>query len=42
MTDHRINFTVYNLPAVMDGDLQSIIDKLIIEENAERMRASEM
>lgn len=42
VTDHRINFTVYNLPAVMDGDLQSIIDKLIIEENAERMRASEM
>ena len=42
VTDHRINFTVYNLPAVMDGDLQSIIDKLIIEENAERMRASEL
>ncbi len=42
VTDHRINFTVYNLPAVMDGDLQGIIDKLIIEENAERMRASDI
>ncbi len=42
VTDHRINFTLYNLPAIMDGDLQSIIDKLIVEENAERMKESEM
>ncbi|TAJ14118.1 peptide chain release factor 1 [Marinilabiliaceae bacterium JC017] len=42
VTDHRINFTLYNLPAVMDGDLQPVIDKLIIEENAERLKASEM
>ncbi len=42
VTDHRVNFTVHNLPAVMDGELQTIIDKLIIEENAERMRLSEM
>jgi peptide chain release factor 1 len=40
ITDHRVNFTLYNLPAVMDGDLQPVIDKLQIEENAERMRAS--
>jgi hypothetical protein len=26
----------------MDGDLQQLIDKLIIEENAERLKASEM
>lgn len=42
VTDHRINFTLYNLPAIMDGDIQSIIDKLVIEENAERLKASEM
>jgi len=42
VTDHRVNFTLYNLPVVMDGDLQPIIDKLIIEENAERLKASEM
>jgi peptide chain release factor 1 len=42
VTDHRINFTLYNLPAVMDGDIQNVIDKLIIEENAERLKASEM
>jgi len=42
VTDHRINFTLYNLPAIMDGDLQPIIDKLIVEENAERLKESEM
>lgn len=42
VTDHRVNFTLYNLPAVLDGDLQGVIDKLIIEENAERLRESEL
>jgi peptide chain release factor 1 len=42
VTDHRINLTLYNLPAIMDGDIQDIIDKLIVEENAERLRASEV
>lgn len=42
VTDHRINFTLYNLTAIMDGDVQGIIDKLIIEENAERLRESEL
>ncbi len=41
VTDHRINFTMYNLAAVMDGDIQELIDKLQFEENAERLRASE-
>lgn len=39
-TDHRINLTIYNLSAVMDGDLQEIIDKLQFAENAERMAAA--
>jgi len=38
ITDHRINFTLYNLSAAMDGDIQPVIDKLIMEENAERLR----
>jgi len=42
VTDHRINLTLYNLPAIIDGDLQPIIDKLIVEENAERLKESEM
>ncbi len=42
VTDHRINLTLYNLPVIIDGDLQQIIDKLIVEENAERLKESEM
>jgi peptide chain release factor 1 len=40
ITDHRINFTAYNLPTVMDGDVQELIDKLQMEENAERLKDS--
>jgi len=40
VTDHRINFSVFNLPVVMDGDIQEFIDKLQIAENAERLKAS--
>ncbi|HEY4787067.1 MAG TPA: peptide chain release factor-like protein, partial [Bacteroidales bacterium] len=40
VTDHRINFTVYNLPTIMDGDIQEFIDKLQMAENAERLKES--
>lgn len=39
ITDHRINLTMYNLSAVLNGELQEIIDQLIIAENAERLKA---
>ena len=42
MTDHRINYTIYNLSAFMGGDIQSAIDQLIIAENAERLKESEL
>ncbi len=42
MTDHRINYTIYNLPAFMGGDIQDCIDKLIVAENAERMKENEL
>jgi len=42
MTDHRINLTMYNLPAILDGMIQEIIDKLNIAENTERLRASDL
>ncbi len=42
VTDHRVNFTLYNLPAVLDGELQGIIDRLILEENSERLKASDL
>ena len=38
VTDHRINLTVYNLPAVMDGDIGEFIEQLRIAETAERMK----
>ncbi|WP_294601011.1 peptide chain release factor 1 [uncultured Rikenella sp.] len=40
MTDHRIGYTMYNLPAFMDGDIQECIDKLQFAENAERLAAA--
>ena len=42
VTDHRINLTLYNLPSIIDGDIQGIIDKLQMAENAERLKESEM
>ncbi|WP_018337181.1 peptide chain release factor 1 [Butyricimonas synergistica] len=40
VTDHRINLTLYNLAAVMDGDIGEIIEKLQIEENTEKLKES--
>ncbi|MCD6332630.1 MAG: peptide chain release factor 1, partial [Bacteroidales bacterium] len=42
VTDHRIKLTLYNLSAIMNGDIQEIIDKLQIAENAERLKAAEI
>ena len=42
ITDHRINYTIYNLPAFMNGDIQDCIDRLTIAENAERIKESEL
>ncbi len=40
VTDHRINLTLYNLSAIVDGDIQEIIDKLQVAENSERLKAA--
>lgn len=40
VTDHRINYTMYNLPVFMDGAIQEVIDQLQIAENAERLKAA--
>ena len=42
VTDHRINYTIYNLNAFMDGNIQDVIDHLIVAENAERLKESEL
>ena len=38
VTDHRINWSMYNLPVFMNGDIQEVIDQLQIAENAERLK----
>lgn len=37
VTDHRIGLTVYNLDAVINGDIQEFIDALQFAENAEKL-----
>lgn len=37
VTDHRIGLTVYNLDAVLNGEVQEFIDALQFAENAEKM-----
>lgn len=41
VTDHRIGYTVYNLPTVMEGAIGDFIEQLRIAENAERMQEGE-
>ena len=42
VTDHRINLTLYNLQSIINGDIQEIIGKLQVAENAERLKESGM
>ncbi|MDH7463246.1 peptide chain release factor 1 [Chitinophagaceae bacterium 26-R-25] len=41
VTDHRIGLTVYNLDAVMNGEVDEFIDALQFAENAEKMTAQQ-
>ena len=38
VTDHRIGWSMYNLPVFLDGDIQECIDQLQVAENAERLK----
>ena len=40
VTDHRINLTMYNLQNIINGDIEEIIEKLQIAENAEKLKES--
>lgn len=40
VTDHRIGYTVHNLPQVMNGEIGDFISQLRLAENAERMKNS--
>lgn len=41
VTDHRINKSMYNLDAYMNGDISEMIDSVIMAENAEKMKGEE-
>jgi len=38
VTDHRIGYSVHNLPTVMDGEIGDFIEQLQIAENAEKLK----
>lgn len=43
VTDHRIGLTLYDLQNIMNGDIQKIIDELMLVENTEKLKeASEI
>jgi len=39
VTDHRIGLTLYNLPSIINGEIEEIINALMVAENAERLKA---
>jgi peptide chain release factor 1 len=39
VTDHRIELTLYNLPAVIDGDIDGLIEPLMAHDLEERLAA---
>ena len=39
VTDHRIGLTLYKIDSIMDGDLDEIIDALLLAEQAEKLKA---
>jgi len=39
VTDHRLALSSHNLPAVLDGELDSFIDELATREEAERLQS---
>ena len=42
MTDHRIGLTLYRIDDVMNGDLDEIIDALILAEQTQLLEESEL
>ena len=40
ITDHRIEHTIYNLAAFMDGDIDDMLDRLIAADQAEKLQAA--
>lgn len=42
VTDHRIGLTLYNLSAIVSGDIQEILNALQVAENAERLKETQI
>lgn len=42
VTDHRIGYSVHNLPTIMDGEISGFIEQLRIADNAEKMKDGQM
>ena len=40
ITDHRIGLTVHNIPAVMSGEIDALVDGLVAADRAERLAAA--
>jgi peptide chain release factor 1 len=40
VTDHRIGYSSYNLPAVMDGAIDQFIDELSTQDEADKLASS--
>jgi peptide chain release factor 1 len=41
LTDHRIGLTLYKLDSIMSGNIEDIIEALILEDKAEKLRSGE-
>ena len=42
ITDHRVGYTAYNLPNVMDGNIEELLEQMRIAENSERLKEGAM
>jgi peptide chain release factor 1 len=42
VTDHRVGISLYQLDAVMDGDIDQFVDALTAKDNAERLQSMEV
>jgi peptide chain release factor 1 len=40
LTDHRIGLTAHNLPRLLDGDIEEIIDALILQDQSEKLKSA--
>ncbi len=41
VTDHRIGLTIYNIPQILDGGIQTFVDALVTADQAERLRGDD-